>query len=87
MCVCIPLSTKEKIGTWFTTIVFLGEKRTALLYQIKTISKKRFQRKIGEIDETDFNQIKEKLEILLKPSFTNHHPAEAGIDGKSPKVN
>lgn len=84
MCIALPLTSKKKKGSWFTEISFQGEKRCVLLYQIRMINKKRFQRKMGELDEKELAEVKEKLESLLELSC-NHHPAEAGIDGNNPK--
>lgn len=64
-CIIIPLSTKEKTWTWFYWYNLHWEKYTALLYQIRMINKNRFQRKIWELDEIDFSQIKKRLRSLL----------------------
>lgn len=66
LCIALPLTSKKKTGTWFADITIGGEKVCVLLYQIRTFNKKRFQRKIGELDEKDFNTVKEKLETLLE---------------------
>ncbi|MDD2907001.1 MAG: type II toxin-antitoxin system PemK/MazF family toxin, partial [Candidatus Gracilibacteria bacterium] len=65
ICIVIPLSSKNKTGTWFCDCDLQGIRRTALLYQIKMVHKNRFQRKIGELDELDFETIKKKLGKLL----------------------
>ncbi len=62
----IPLSTKKKEGTWFCEITIHGEKRYALLYQIRMFSSNRFQRRLASLDDADFKKVKEKLEALLK---------------------
>ncbi len=68
LCVALPLTSKEKLGTWFTHITFLGKKVYVLLYQIRVFNKKRFQRNMGELDEKDFLRVKEKLKALLELS-------------------
>jgi mRNA-degrading endonuclease toxin of MazEF toxin-antitoxin module len=68
LCIALPLTSKEKIGTWFTDITFDGQKICVLLYQIRAFNKKRFQRKMGELDQKDFLRVKEKLEKLLELS-------------------
>ena len=65
ICIVIPLSSKNKTWTWFCDCDFQWIRRTALLYQIKMIYKNRFQRKIWELDELDFETIKKKLGKLL----------------------
>ena len=67
-CIAIPLTSKEKEGSWFAEITIQGERKKAMLYQIRMIHKKRFQRKICELDGKDFSYVKEKLKILLELS-------------------
>lgn len=64
-CIAIPLSTQQKTGTWFYNYNLHWENYTALLYQIRMIHKNRFQRKIWELDEKDFWEIKKRLKNLL----------------------
>lgn len=64
----VPLSTKEKIGTWFTDINIFNEKRCVLLYQIRMFSSNRFQRRLATLDDNDFSKVKEKLKALLELS-------------------
>ncbi len=81
----IPLSTKEKIGSWFATITVHNEKRFALLYQIRMFSTSRLQRRLATLDDTDFNQVKEKLEVLLE--LSNHHQSRNSGSVGNPKSN
>lgn len=62
----IPLSTKNKIGTWFIDITIHGEKRWALLYQIRMFHANRLQRRFAALDNLDFGRVKEKLKTLLE---------------------
>ena len=48
------------------TVTVHGEKRYALLYQIRMFSANRFQRRLASLDEADFKRVKEKLEALLE---------------------
>ena len=61
----IPLSSKIKTWTWFANYTQNWEDLTALLYQIRMFDNSRFQRRIWEIDETDFREIKKRLKLLL----------------------
>jgi len=61
----IPLSSKIKDWTWFSSYSQHWEKLTALLYQIRMFDNIRFQRKIWEMDESDFREIKKRLKLLL----------------------
>lgn len=67
----IPLSTQKKVGSWFVDMTIHGEKRYALLYQIRMFSVSRFQRRLATLDDNDFIKVKEKLETLLE--LSNHH--------------
>ena len=68
----MPLSTKEKVGTWFVDVTIHKEKRYVLLYQIRMFNANRFQRRLAALDDSDFNRVKEKLEALLE--LYHHHP-------------
>lgn len=85
LCIALPLTSKEKNGSWFLDITLQGEKRWVMLYQIKMLDKKRFYLKIGELDNKDFNRVKEKLESLLE--LSNRHSDESEIEGINPKSN
>ena len=86
ICIILPLSSKEKIGTWFIDVTFQEHKRYVLLYQIRMLHTKRFQRKLGQLDEKGMFRVKEKLGKLLELFLENHHSANAEIDGNTPKV-
>lgn len=55
----IPLSTKNKTGTWYIDITFQGKNITANFSQIKVMSTKRLYNKIGELDDKDVKRIKD----------------------------
>lgn len=65
-CIALPLTSKAKTGSWFIDITFQGEIKTVLLYQMRMIHTKRFQRRLGVLDEKDFGRVKEKLKALLE---------------------
>jgi mRNA interferase MazF len=79
-CIAIPLTSKKKVGSWFAEVTIHTIKRWALLYQIRMMSSKRFQRRLATLDEAEFCKIKEKLEMLLELS-SDHHSAKAEIGG------
>jgi len=62
----LPLSSKEKNGSWFIDISIYNEKRYVLLYQIRMFSTNRFESRLATLDDVDFKKVKEKLEQLLK---------------------
>lgn len=65
----LPLTSKEKTGTWFTDISINEEKRYVLLYQIRMFSTNRFESRLATLDDNDYKKVKEKLEFLLKLSL------------------
>lgn len=67
-CIVLPLTSKLKKGSWFVDITFQGEIKSVLLYQIKMMNTKRFQRRLAFLDESDFKKVKEKLKALLELS-------------------
>lgn len=73
-CIGIPLSTKQKSGSWFIEIKVHGEPRWALLYQIRMFSTKRFHRRLAALETDDMKRVKEKLESLLKLSLSSPGP-------------
>ncbi|PCI25763.1 hypothetical protein COB57_00965 [Candidatus Peregrinibacteria bacterium] len=67
MCVCIPLTTKKKTGTWYCSIKDSGGKEaTASLCQIRTLHINRLTYKIGKITKDEFINIKNALRGFLK---------------------
>ena len=62
----IPVSSQEKIGSWFIDITMNGEKRCLLLYQIRMFSSNRFQHRLAILNDHDFRRVKEKLKTLLE---------------------
>lgn len=68
LCIGLPITSKIKTGTWFVTVKLKSESKCIMLCQIRTLHKKRFQFKIGELNIKDFKTVKEKLENLLELS-------------------
>jgi hypothetical protein len=61
----IPLSTKEKSGTWYCQFVHKDILQTAQLSQVRVISSKRLKEKMGQIDDSVFQ--------IIQDSFWNLH--------------
>jgi len=64
-CIVIPLSSQNKVWTWFASYTLHGVKYTALLYQIKMLHIKRFTKREAELNDYDFKIIKKRLKQLL----------------------
>ena len=54
----LPLSSKEKIGSWFIDITVGNKKRYVLLYQIRMFSTNRFESRLATVDDNDFKSVK-----------------------------
>lgn len=54
----IPLSTKIKKGSWYIEITFQSKKHSANISQARILSTSRMYKKMGELDEKDFQKIK-----------------------------
>lgn len=54
----IPLTTKNKVGTWYFSFIHNNKTQTAQLAQSRVVSYKRLKELIGKIDSVDFENIK-----------------------------
>lgn len=61
----IPLTSQLKTGKYYYQYQWSGNKYSALLSQLKTLSSKRLIRKMGEMHLSDFMAIKNKVKNLL----------------------
>ncbi len=86
LCIALPLTSKKKIGTWFMNVILQNKEQCIMLYQIRTIHKKRFYLKIGQLGDRELMIVKEKLKILLEFPL-NNHSVETEIEGYNPKSN
>jgi mRNA interferase MazF len=55
----IPTTTREKIGSWYVSFIHKGIKEVAVLSQARLFSYKRLHSKMGTLDGSDFQKIKE----------------------------
>jgi mRNA interferase MazF len=62
----LPLTTQGKNNKYHFKLTHKDIKSWVVLSQIKTISTKRFLRKVGSISEPDFKEVILKLQKLLK---------------------
>ncbi len=68
----VPLTSKDKEGTWFVRFEHKGKKINAMLHQVRVFDKKRLIDRFGEIDDTDFEKIVVGFLDLYCPK--NIHP-------------
>ena len=64
----LPITSKQKSGSWFANIYVKGESRCVVLNQIRMFSSKRFSSPVAELSEGELKKVKEKLQALLKLS-------------------
>ena len=55
----IPLTTQNKVGTWYRSFIHNGKSQTAQLAQGRAVSYKRLKERVGKIDSVDYENIKE----------------------------
>jgi hypothetical protein len=76
----LPMTSKEKVGSHYLKVGHEKGESFVNLSQIKTVSVKRFQRKIGMINEDDFVLVLKKVSLYLetsKPTFAGFSEAKA----------
>jgi len=55
----LPLSTKNKTGTWYTSISFLGITQVVILCQSRVFDYRRLDKKMGELNTLEVSNVKE----------------------------
>ncbi len=65
ICWAIPLTKTDKKTKFYFPFYFGSEASVAILSQIRLIDGRRLSYKIGDMTESDFLQVKEKLKALL----------------------
>lgn len=60
----IPLTSQPHDGSWYANFIFQNKVQYAVLTQIKHFSVSRLYTKIGELSESDFEQIKNSVHKL-----------------------
>lgn len=55
----IPMTTKNRFGSWYVAIVHRGTRQTAMLNQARFVSYKRLDRRMGTLNVHDFRKMKE----------------------------
>lgn len=62
----LPLTTKEKLNKYHYKLTQETIKSWVILSQIKTISTKRFLRKIGSISEGDLQEVIKRIQSIIQ---------------------
>ncbi len=53
----IPITSKDRIGTYYYQFLRAGEKNTAILSQLRFLSSRRLLRKLDYLSKEEFSQI------------------------------
>lgn len=76
-CIVLPVTTQEKVGSWFTPVALNGGLRWVMLYQIRMTHVSRFQRRLGQLSPADYSRVRKMLKDFLFEHFSNHHPSHS----------
>ncbi len=63
--VILPLTSKNKKGSFYFPIKFNENKSIVVLSQIKVLDKKRFIKKLGTLDQAQFTEVQKKSSALV----------------------
>jgi mRNA-degrading endonuclease toxin of MazEF toxin-antitoxin module len=81
-CTIIPLTTKQKIGSWFVPVTLEGKKATLNMAQVRAVSTSRLYSKIGTLNTADMKNTSD-LFIAL---YTWIEPKEEKDDDAQEKI-
>ena len=62
----IPLTSQDKVGSWYVKFDFQGKNQVAVLSQIRTFSVARLSSRMGKLDKNDSRKIRDSLIKFLK---------------------
>ena len=85
--VVVPTTSKEHKGSWYFEFEIKGEKRWAMINQIRFISANRMSIKKGQLNKSQFLEIKKSLAGLLGFDFISSPELDSGSSGHPKYVN
>src|SRR5882762_2602395 len=62
----IPTTTKSKVGSWFVAFRQADRRMIASLHQARAIDHRRLSTKLGQLDDSDFQRVREGFWTLFK---------------------
>ena len=62
----IPTTTKPKVGSWYVPFRQADRKMIASLHQSRAIDHRRLSTKLGQLDDSDFDRVREGFWRLYK---------------------
>ena len=75
----LPTTLQSKNDSFHQQFNFEGKNYFVILTQIRTVSSKRFLRKVGMIPMSDFEIITGKVSGFIRPAKTNENPPLSGL--------
>jgi mRNA-degrading endonuclease toxin of MazEF toxin-antitoxin module len=63
----LPLTSSEKIGTWYVQIKIRGRESSVMLNQARIFDKKRLRERVVTMNEKDFMEVKERFQAFYCP--------------------
>ncbi len=57
----LPLTSQDKKGSWYVEIRQKGRKSRVMLNQARSLDKKRLTKRIGTLDDTDFQKVQKQF--------------------------
>ena len=57
----LPFTTQNKTGTWYVETIHNGVRRSAMLNQARILDKKRLIKRIGTLDDGQYQTVKRKF--------------------------
>jgi mRNA interferase MazF len=76
----LPLTTKNKTGSWYASVHFLGKDQTIILAQGRVFDYRRLKNKLGELPAQDVEEIRTQY-IGLHSTF-KHRPSTVSGRGR-----
>lgn len=62
----LPLSTKDKTGSWYAPVIFASKKQVIVLCQGRVFDYRRLMGKMGELDKTEVSDVRNAYFALHK---------------------
>lgn len=60
-CIVIPLTSKERSGTWYFEFEIDDNKKFAMMHQMKMLSTKRFESRMTTLPEKEIRELKKAV--------------------------
>ena len=77
----LPLTTKEKEGSWYVHMRFKEKNQTVVLMQGRVLDYRRLKEKMGEVEAGDSLRIREAF-LALHAESINNRPLTVASEGR-----